>query len=83
MHGIRVDSILPLRILTAHALQSCPITLALWCLGQENGYCHTENATEVFKIRGFALATPMSVNAMKVALYKYECHIPSFAKQNY
>ncbi|XP_073943282.1 cathepsin K-like [Choristoneura fumiferana] len=37
----------------------------------QNGYCHTENATEVFKIRGFALATPMSVNAMKVALYKY------------
>ncbi|XP_063369908.1 cathepsin K-like [Cydia amplana] len=37
----------------------------------ENGYCHLENVTEVFKIRGFTLVTPLSVSAMKVALYKY------------
>ncbi|XP_048000819.1 cathepsin K-like [Leguminivora glycinivorella] len=37
----------------------------------ENGYCHLENVTEVFKIRGFTMVTPLSVSAMKVALYKY------------
>ncbi|XP_038218408.1 pro-cathepsin H-like [Zerene cesonia] len=37
----------------------------------QDGYCHIENMTDTYKIRGFGLVPPNSVNAMKLALYKY------------
>ncbi|XP_045762819.1 cathepsin L-like proteinase [Maniola jurtina] len=37
----------------------------------EMGKCHRENMTSLYKIKGFAAVPPLSVNAMKVALYKY------------
>ncbi|XP_045505582.1 pro-cathepsin H-like [Colias croceus] len=37
----------------------------------EDGYCHIENVTDTYTIRGFGLVPPNSVNAMKYALYKY------------
>ncbi|CAG9571136.1 unnamed protein product [Danaus chrysippus] len=37
----------------------------------EDGYCHIENVTNVYNIIGFVQVPSKSVNAMKVALYKY------------
>ncbi|XP_039749947.1 pro-cathepsin H-like [Pararge aegeria] len=37
----------------------------------EMGRCKLENMTKFYNIRGFAAVPPLSVNAMKVALYKY------------
>ncbi|XP_034826450.1 cathepsin L-like proteinase isoform X1 [Maniola hyperantus] len=37
----------------------------------EMGNCHRDNMTSTYKIKGFAAIPPLSVNAMKVALYKY------------
>ncbi|CAK1543672.1 unnamed protein product [Leptosia nina] len=37
----------------------------------KNGYCHIQNVTDVQHIRGFGRVPVKSVNAMKVALYKY------------
>ncbi|XP_045762820.1 cathepsin L-like proteinase [Maniola jurtina] len=37
----------------------------------EMGECHRENMTSFYNIKGFAAVPPLSVNAMKVALYKY------------
>ncbi|XP_052741893.1 digestive cysteine proteinase 1 [Bicyclus anynana] len=39
-------------------------------LSKEN-WCHLRNMTSVHKIKGFAAVPLLSVNAMKVALYKY------------
>ncbi|XP_050355878.1 cathepsin L-like proteinase [Nymphalis io] len=38
---------------------------------EENGFCAIDNMTDVYRIRGFAQVSVLSVNAMKVALYKY------------
>ncbi|XP_064075099.1 cathepsin L-like proteinase [Vanessa tameamea] len=37
----------------------------------ENGFCALDNMTDLYHIRGFAQVSVLSVNAMKVALYKY------------
>ncbi|CAH0717603.1 unnamed protein product, partial [Brenthis ino] len=37
----------------------------------EDGMCRLENMTDVYRIKGFGRVPPQSINAMKVALYKY------------
>ncbi|CAH0728019.1 unnamed protein product, partial [Brenthis ino] len=36
-----------------------------------DGYCKLENMTDIYRIKGFGRVPPMSVNAMKLVLYKY------------
>ncbi|XP_045455734.1 cathepsin K-like [Melitaea cinxia] len=38
---------------------------------EENGYCKMKNMTKIYHIKGFTKIPSLSVNAMKVALYKY------------
>ncbi|KAJ8710384.1 hypothetical protein PYW07_009750 [Mythimna separata] len=36
-----------------------------------DGYCHLQNMTTAYNIRGFSRVTPRNPNALKVALFKY------------
>ncbi|CAH2097358.1 unnamed protein product [Euphydryas editha] len=38
---------------------------------EEDGYCKMGNMTNIYRIKGFTRVPALSVNAMKVALYKY------------